>query len=67
MVLFLLLSLSPANLVYLSAALGTGFRLGFLGLLHMEVFSQRLAQEFGTETIATAPSVRYKSNNIIIA
>ncbi|XP_034254893.1 translation factor GUF1 homolog, mitochondrial isoform X2 [Thrips palmi] len=43
-----------------SAALGTGFRLGFLGLLHMEVFSQRLAQEFGTETIATAPSVRYK-------
>lgn len=43
-----------------SAALGTGFRLGFLGLLHMEVFSQRLAQEFGTDTIATAPSVRYK-------
>lgn len=43
-----------------SAALGTGFRLGFLGLLHMEVFSQRLAQEFGSETIATAPSVRYK-------
>ncbi|KAK3932194.1 Translation factor GUF1-like protein, mitochondrial, partial [Frankliniella fusca] len=43
-----------------SAALGAGFRLGFLGLLHMEVFSQRLAQEFGTDTIATTPSVRYK-------
>lgn len=46
-----------------SAALGSGFRLGFLGLLHMDVFSQRLAQEFGSETIATAPSVCYKSKN----
>lgn len=52
------------NFFYLSsAALGSGFRLGFLGLLHMDVFSQRLAQEFGSETIATAPSVCYKSKN----
>nr|CAG4712546.1 unnamed protein product [Naegleria fowleri] len=43
-----------------SAALGTGFRCGFLGLLHMDVFKQRLAQEFTVETIITAPTVTYK-------
>lgn len=43
-----------------SPALGHGWRLGFLGLLHMEVFSQRLDQEYGAETILTAPSVTYK-------
>ncbi|XP_044747920.1 translation factor GUF1 homolog, mitochondrial isoform X2 [Coccinella septempunctata] len=42
-----------------SPALGQGFRLGFLGLLHMEVFSQRLEQEHGAEPIITAPSVTY--------
>lgn len=46
--------------VYDSPALGQGWRLGFLGLLHLEVFSQRLEQEYGTEPILTAPSVTYK-------
>ncbi|RWS15736.1 translation factor GUF1: mitochondrial-like isoform X2 [Dinothrombium tinctorium] len=41
-------------------ALGYGWRLGFLGLLHMEVFSQRLDQEFDAPTVITAPSVTYK-------
>ncbi|KAI9555191.1 hypothetical protein GHT06_017706 [Daphnia sinensis] len=40
-----------------SAALGQGWRLGFLGLLHMEVFNQRLEQEYGAEVIVTVPSV----------
>lgn len=43
-----------------SPALGQGWRLGFLGLLHLEVFTQRLQQEYGTEPIITAPSVIYK-------
>lgn len=43
-----------------SAALGQGFRLGFLGLLHMDVFCQRLKQEHDIETTITAPSVTYK-------
>jgi len=43
-----------------SPALGHGWRLGFLGLLHMEVFVQRLQQEFEAEAIITAPSVTYK-------
>ncbi len=43
-----------------SAALGLGFRCGFLGLLHMEVFKQRLEQEHGISIIITAPSVLYK-------
>lgn len=40
--------------------MGQGFRLGFLGLLHMEVFTQRLEQEFDAMPIVTAPSVTYK-------
>lgn len=43
-----------------SPALGQGWRLGFLGLLHMEVFCQRLQQEYDTEPIITAPSVTYR-------
>lgn len=43
-----------------SAALGLGFRCGFLGLLHMEVFKQRLEQEYNISAIVTAPSVLYK-------
>ncbi|KKP24687.1 MAG: Membrane GTPase LepA [candidate division TM6 bacterium GW2011_GWF2_28_16] len=43
-----------------SVALGLGFRCGFLGLLHMDVFKQRLEQEYGLSIIATSPTVLYK-------
>ena len=43
-----------------SPALGQGWRLGFLGLLHMDVFNQRLEQEYNANVIMTAPNVPYK-------
>ncbi|XP_026676660.1 translation factor GUF1 homolog, mitochondrial [Diaphorina citri] len=44
-----------------STALGQGWRLGFLGLLHLEVFNQRLEQEYDAQALMTVPSVTYKA------
>ena len=59
------LKLNDASLTFepeTSSTLGFGFRMGFLGLLHLEIISERIEREFGLDIIATTPSVNYEIN-----
>lgn len=63
------LQLQDASIVFepdKSAAMGTGFRCGFLGLLHMSVTQQRLEEEFDLDLVASAPSVSYRVSVCIL-
>jgi translation elongation factor EF-4 len=61
--IFKLALTDPAVVIYKesSAALGNGFRCGFLGVLHMDVFNQRLDEEYDVSTILTTANVPYRA------